>query len=291
MKFPSLEISEPIPETYPISKTDWYMGLYYHLRDAIEEFNEESDIGKIFPMYMDRPKIAIFSNRYYRAIQELDNKKVYDYCWIGSIDSCRPEREWVIEFAKTHFTSRSIFINTDNDPEWKSLGDFDLTHLRLGFKPKDDPNHQDWFAQFRVVSENRFYFETMRKSCFILCPAGDAPWSFRMYETVMCDSIPIVVNWHHTYRTVHEGHLGYQYVLNTEIERLEKMCSKKLNGGEMSDSDPSDNEPSDNEGKESEERTDREYNMLTTVNKNIFTTNHLFSSKNLIHMTKNINCE
>ena len=38
------------------------------------------------------------------------------------------------------------------------------------------------------VDNNKFYFETMTQSKFVLCPAGDAPWSFRFYETIMCHS-------------------------------------------------------------------------------------------------------
>jgi len=47
-------------------------------------------------------------------------------------------------------------------------------------------------VQYRVVKENMYYFEKMCQSKFILCPAGDEPWSFRFYETLMCKSIPIV---------------------------------------------------------------------------------------------------
>ena len=75
------------------------------------------------------------------------------------------------------------------------------------------PDNQSKKVQFRVVKENINYFEKMCKSKFVLCPAGDAPWSFRFYEVLMCKSIPMVESWHHTYRTKEEATINYKYVL------------------------------------------------------------------------------
>lgn len=47
----------------------------------------------------------------------------------------------------------------------------------------------------------------MCQSKFVLCPADDAPWSFRFYEVLMCKSILIVESWHHTYRTKEEANI------------------------------------------------------------------------------------
>jgi hypothetical protein len=57
----------------------------------------------------------------------------------------------------------------------------------------------------------------MCQSKYVLCPAGDAPWSFRFYEILMCKSIPVVESWHHTYRTKEEAKIKYKYVLNTDL--------------------------------------------------------------------------
>jgi hypothetical protein len=61
----------------------------------------------------------------------------------------------------------------------------------------------------------------MCQSKYILCPIGDAEWSFRFYETLMCKSLPIVECDHHTYRTIQEYEIKYKYLLynniNTEI--------------------------------------------------------------------------
>ena len=53
----------------------------------------------------------------------------------------------------------------------------------------------------------------MSQSKFVLCPAGDSPWSFRFYEVLMCGSIPIVESRHHTYRTISEYKFDYKYIL------------------------------------------------------------------------------
>jgi hypothetical protein len=58
----------------------------------------------------------------------------------------------------------------------------------------------------------------MCQSKFVLCPAGDSPWSFRFYEILMCKSTPIVESWHHTYRTTEEATFDYKYVLYKDIE-------------------------------------------------------------------------
>ena len=124
----------------------------------------------------------------------------------------------MIDFAKNHFTCNSIFINTDNDPNWVLLGVFDFSNMNLGFCPKNISDNQSKKTQYRVVKENIEYFEKMCQSKYCLCPAGDTTWSFRFYEVLMCKSVPIVESWHHTYRTKEEANINYKYVLYKNIE-------------------------------------------------------------------------
>jgi hypothetical protein len=91
--------------------------------------------------------------------------------------------------------------------------------MNIGFNPKIMPNNQSKKVQYRVIKENIEYFEKMCQSKFVLCPAGDAPWSFRFYEVLMCKSIPIVKSWHHTYRTKEEANIKYKYILYKNIEK------------------------------------------------------------------------
>ena len=188
-----------------------YMALAYHMVEALQEKG-------IHQVVSWSPPIAIFSRKYYNEICELNHNKIHDFCFIGSIDSNYETRKWVIDFAKKYFTDNSIFINTDNNPNWELLGSFDYSNKIVGYCPKKMPDNQSKQVQYRIVKENLGYFETMCKSKYCLCPAGDAPWSFRFYETLMCKSIPIVESWHHTYRTKQEASIKYKYVLYQDIE-------------------------------------------------------------------------
>ena len=183
-----------------------YMGLKYHMEDALEEKNQDKSIATNCPPY------ALFSHKYFNELNSLNKEKIYDYCFIGSINSCYEKRKWVIEFAKKHFTSNSIFVNTDKNPKWKLLGEFDYSHNSFGYCPKEQKDNQSRECQYRVIQDNLYYFTNMCQSKFTLCPSGDAPWSFRFYETLMCSSIPIVDSYHHTYRTLEESEIDYKYV-------------------------------------------------------------------------------
>lgn len=189
-----------------------YMALQYHLEEAIEESN-----GEYTANITSSPPYAIFSHKYYNQIKEIKNNKVHDYCWIGSINSCKEHRLWVIDFAKQYFTDKSIFINTDFPSDWVLLGSYDLTCSKCGFNPKLATDNQSKDVQYRKIEENLFYFQSMRQSIYCLCPRGDSSWSFRFYEVLMCESVPIVTSYHHTYRTVEEAGINYMYLL---IEKM-----------------------------------------------------------------------
>ena len=199
-----------------LGKNKGYMGLKYHMIEAYLENNMSINTVN------NNPNFALFSKKYCDEINNLDHNKIHDYCFIGSISSCYNKRRWVIKFAKKYFTTNSIFINTDNNVNWKLLGDFDKSNNNLGFCPKKQKNNQSKLVQYRVVQDNIFYFQTMCQSKFILCPAGDSPWSFRFYEVLMCKSIPIVKTLHHTYRTKEESNLNYKYIL-ANIKNIEEI--------------------------------------------------------------------
>ena len=105
--------------------------------------------------------------------------------------------------CKKYFTSNSIFDYTNNG---------------LGDCPKEQRGSHTKMVQSRIINDNLFYFEKMCQSKFVLCPVGDAMWSFKFYEILMCNTIPIVESWHHTYRTREESSLDYKYVLLNYIE-------------------------------------------------------------------------
>jgi hypothetical protein len=189
-----------------------YMGLQYHMEEALIEKNLQHINAT------SAPPLALFSKKYYNDINKLNHDKKYDYCFIGSINSNYNARKWVIEFAKKNFTNNSIFVNTDNNHEYQPLGPFDYSNLKLWNCPKNNPDSQSKQSQYRIVKDNIEYFEKMCQSKYCLCPAGDTPWSFRFYEVLMCESIPVVESYHHTYRTKEEACLNYKYILYQNIK-------------------------------------------------------------------------
>lgn len=161
-----------------LGSSQGYWGLSYHMEEAYLE--KKKSFQPIFS-----PPIAIFSNKYYNELCDLNHEKVHDYCFIGSINSWYENRKWVIDFAKKYFTSKSIFINTDNDPNWKLLGDFDYSNKNLGYCPKNQQNSK---------------------------------------------TLPIVISWHHTYRTKEEANIKYKYLLVKNIEEHTKnVCDQDYN--------------------------------------------------------------
>lgn len=206
--------NEATPDNGLVIDCQYYEGLRYHMEDALQEQ------GLHEARATNKPPIAIFSRAYYRSIQALDHTKKHDYCFIGSLASHPQHRAWVLPFVQRHFTDRSVFVNTDQDPGWRCLGTYDKTREFASFNPRQQPDNQSRDVQYRDVSGNRAYFETMCQSECVLCPAGDAAWSFRFYETLMCQSVPVVQSWHHTYRTPQEATLPYQYKLSDDVDAV-----------------------------------------------------------------------
>lgn len=164
-----------------------------------------------------RPRIALYPRSFVEAVERLGPEKSIDFNFRGSVyeKSRRPNRQWVLQFAKRHFTDRSHFLATDRPARqltWRLcrrhriLGSFDYTFRSTGFVPKETV----------TLPRSHFdqdYFRIMRASEFTLCPAGDAPWSMRFHEAIMAGSIPILENAQHAGRNALEYAIGYRYYL------------------------------------------------------------------------------
>src|SRR5262249_50584342 len=84
----------------------------------------------------------------------------------------------------------------------KEMGEFDHTFKRNGFVPKEvELSKRNYF------DDN--YYKVMCQAEFTLCPAGDVNWSMRFYESLMCKSIPILLD-NHAFRTASEAQHGYK---------------------------------------------------------------------------------
>ncbi len=146
------------------------------------------------------------------AVSKMPGDKTHDYCFIGGL--YRPDtygnRKWIIDFAKQRFTYLSYFLLTDGQTEHMRLGPFDHTHIeRDVFVPKQVPPRDRAFF-------HDHFFRKLRSSQFTLCPAGDAPWSMRFFEAIMCRSIPIVSDLEHVGRNELERSIGYRVYLRED---------------------------------------------------------------------------
>lgn len=151
----------------------------------------------------------LYPRSFVDAVNAMPSDKVHDYCFMGSL--YRPEtfqhRSWILDFARTRFTDRSYLQLSEAPPEHEQLGSFDRTGERQGvFVPKE----VEWADRAYF---NPAYFQTLRRSQFALCPAGDMPWSMRFSEAIMCRSIPIVEDLKHTGRNDVERSIGYHALL------------------------------------------------------------------------------
>tara|TARA_B100000886_G_scaffold318562_1_gene258677 strand:- start:583 stop:1875 length:1293 start_codon:yes stop_codon:yes gene_type:complete len=174
----------------------WYLEAY----NEIKKYNENKvDIAK-FPYY------------WYKKINNLNHKKIYDFVFIGSfkIDyKVQFNRKWILKFIENNFNINSYLQFTDKNTinQYKEIGEFDYTLKNKGFVPKEKP------LLFRRYFDETYYAK-MCQSKFCLCPSGDSPWSMRFYEAIMCKTIPIVKSKIETYRSELESKIDYKYYLS-----------------------------------------------------------------------------
>ena len=126
-------------------------------------------------------------------------------------------RKWIIDFAQQHFTDHSYYCITDASHDYQPLGSYDQTLSNLGkrFIPRK-------VAHDKKSSFDEAYFKVMLDSKYTLCPAGDAWWSMRFFESIMCKSIPILESPDHAWRSRFERMIGYKfYTTSDQVEYRE----------------------------------------------------------------------
>ena len=155
------------------------------------------------------PIKLLYPRSFVDAVSKMPGDKINDYCFVGvlySLDVYR-HRKWIIDFAAHRFTDRSYLLITDRTENHTRLGPFDYTNIERDiFVAKEAPGHLKAFF-------HDHFFRKLRSSQFTLCPAGDAPWSMRFFEAIMCRSIPIVSDVKHMGRNDLERSIGYRVYL------------------------------------------------------------------------------
>jgi hypothetical protein len=152
------------------------------------------------------PTSLLYPRSWVDSVNQMSGEKKYDYSFIGTLyrPETYPQRSWILDFAKRRFTDRSYFLLSEDSPEHELLGSFDRTGRDTDtFVPKNVP----WLERDHF---NAAFYRILRASEFSLCPEGDAPWSMRFFEAILCRSIPIVSSLRHTGRNKVELSIGYK---------------------------------------------------------------------------------
>ena len=157
------------------------------------------------------PDVALFAPSFVAKARSLPITPPIDLFFQGAINNNPSERNWVVEFAREHFTVDSLFCDTSDAPANDQLDDWDYTGRIECRAPFPGLGYMRGGPSTPV--QDRGYWSAMRRATFALCPAGREQWSFRTYEALMCDAIPIVIDPDHIWRTTVEQQIGFEYVL------------------------------------------------------------------------------
>lgn len=109
--------------------------------------------GKNF--YKGKEYNIIFPKYLIDHVSKLSKNKTIDYCFIGKLDG---NRAWVDNYSNRGFVKNSLY-------------------------------GRDFNLKYNIDTE---YYSIMSSSKFTLCPVGSCPWSYRLFESIMCYSIPVV---------------------------------------------------------------------------------------------------
>lgn len=168
--------------------------------------------GKVSYYGFNIPK---FPKSWVEKVIAMDTNKTIRYMFSGSFTHI-PKlkyRKWLPNFVMTHFGPGDYFRATDADTGYTPMGEFDKSMSEKGFRPK---------SSCKMCMEfDETYWSKMVQSKFIIAPGGDAPYSFRFYESALARAIPIINNvdtdWHPgTFIGDHMRSIGYNYLMTTD---------------------------------------------------------------------------
>jgi len=162
-----------------------------------------SDFGKAVP------KIP---RSWVKEIVKLDQTKHFRYMFSGSYMNMKKLkfRRWLPDFIKTNFGPEDYFRATDGGGGYKPIGAFDKTlEGEKGFRPKD--------ACGTCTQYDDTYWAKMAESKFVIAPGGDAPYSFRYYESFLAGAIPIIHDYENDWKERGSTHwvtqIGYKHLM------------------------------------------------------------------------------
>lgn len=99
--------------------------------------------------------------------------KIYDFTFTGIKTQNRAEilNKWLEKY-----TGKNISLKNKNRFE------FDKSFIKFSKNGRIFPH--------KAMDKN--YYKTLMHSKFVLCPNGDFVWTYRFFEAVMCNAIPVI---------------------------------------------------------------------------------------------------
>ena len=163
------------------------------------------------------PLVVYYPRSYVEKVTSMNHEKKHDYNFSGVLfrDCVYENRKWIVDFAQQNFTDNSYYSISDAKLDYNPIGNFDYTLKDLGkrFIPSKSSNK---------VYFDKKYFQIICNSQFTLCPSGDAPWSMRFFESILCKSIPVLETPCHAWRSRFEKSIGYKfYTLSDDLQYRE----------------------------------------------------------------------
>jgi len=174
-----------------------------------------------------------------------------DFNFVGRVVSRQAvvtrNRKWVVDFAKEHFTNRSLYLDTTapHRNDYKTLGEWDRSSTNGGFLPMEAMARQAK-NQCAMARCDASYYRNLARSAFTLAPAGDQPWSQRFFEAILAGSVPVVQNIQHTGRSLAEKNIGYKYLLASELAA--RLLSRRRRRRQREEEGPSSSSSSSSSG-------------------------------------------
>lgn len=174
--------------------------------------------GMALPEIDERKKeiTLLYPKSFLEKVKELNSKKIHKYNFVGTLyyHNVYEYRKWILDFAEKNFTDKCVFQITADPQKHKNLGAFDKTGENSDiFVPKEtQPSDRAYF--------HPYFFQLMKSSQFTLCPAGDAPWSMRFTEAIMCGSIPVLEKAEHSGHNALERKIPYRYYLKDDDHKF-----------------------------------------------------------------------
>lgn len=155
-----------------------------HQLSIKEEKNAGKDMSQLSDFGQKIPKIP--RSWVEKLLKMKPERKTYRYMFSGSFyHNDLTYRKWLGPWVKGHFNKTLDYFRATDANGRKPIGEYDVSNKdKAGFRPKN--------CGWTCFQFDKTYWDHMQKSEFTLCPGGDAPYSFRFYEAMLAQSIPII---------------------------------------------------------------------------------------------------